>query len=61
VTDAALPITEGSGLLSQSRSRTLTTVTVPIPEGIALDTAMLSIVPLVAVLPQGAPSVTPSA
>src|SRR5438552_1062176 len=58
--DAAVPITEDKVLLLQSRSTTLSIVSVPVPELTPL-TATLNIVPLVELVPHGGPSVTSSA
>src|SRR5262245_22583529 len=61
VTLPALPMLDAIGALLQSRSCTLSIVIVPVPESSALATSTVNSVPLSAVVPQGWPSVTPSA
>src|SRR5262249_40621119 len=59
-TVAAVPIAEGSVAFAQSRSVTDVIVTVPLPDASVEPTAIENSVPVVALEPHGAPSVTPS-
>ena len=59
-TVAAVPTADGSVAFEQSRSVTDVTVTVPEPPASALPTPTVNSVPLVALEPHGTPSVTPS-